>query len=158
MASKSTPRDTAAEPTDSAVATQNVMADMTRQQLANTASTASAVFRALDSFQQAQQHMLQRAALIQSQTADRLRGAASASELVALQSNLVLSGWNEIAQYTQEIINAAVKAQGEFMRPADDDQPKANMAATPLFQAWQSMMAASMNSANSAAHASSRHH
>lgn len=136
----------------------SAFADLTRQQLANTASTTGALLRAMDTFQQTQQHMIQRAALLQERTADRLRNAASPIELVAIQSTVVLSGLSEWAQYSQELMLASLKAQSEFMRPAELQQQSAAQAANaagPLFQAWQSVFSAPMNGAMAGV---SRHH
>jgi hypothetical protein len=134
------------------------MADLTRQQLANTASTTGALLRAMDSFQQTQQHMIQRAALLQERTADRLRSATSPIELVAIQSTVVLSSLSEWAQYSQELMLASLKAQSEFMRPAELQQQSAAQAANaagPLFQAWQSVFSAPMSGAMAGV---ARHH
>lgn len=158
MASKSSARESATRSESELAAGSGAIADLTRQQMANTASTAGALLRALDTFQQTQQHMIQRAALLQEQTADRLRTANSPVELVAIQSTVMLSGLNEWAQYTQELMLASLKAQGEFMRPAELQQQSASQAASaaaPLFQAWQSVFTAPMNSALAAA---GRHH
>ncbi len=139
-------------------ASSSAFADLTRHQLANTASNAGALLRALDTFQQTQQHMVQRAALLHERTADRLRTAASPIELVAIQSTVVLSGLSEWAQYSQELMLASLKAQSEFMRPAGLQQQttaQASAAASPLFQAWQSVFSAPVNEAMAGA---ARHH
>lgn len=159
MATRSTARETAAQAQDMANA-QSSVADLTRQQLANTASTASALLRAMETFQQAQQHMLQRAALVQAQAADRLRSASSPTEVMAVQSTVMLSGMTELAQYAQELMLASLKAQNEFMRPAEEQQAagsQAAQAASPLFQAWQSVFTAPMAAAANAA-GGAKHH
>lgn len=159
MASKTSSRETAHQAADVSSA-QDTMADLTRQQLANTAQTASAMLRALEGFQQTQQNMLQRAALLQQQTAERLRNASSPTELMAVQSSFLLSGLTEMAQYTQELMLASLRAQNELMRPTEEQQAGAAQAATasaaPLFQAWQSVFSAPMNAAYAAA--GTRHH
>ncbi len=159
MATKGTHRDSSqpAQDTDLS-AGAGAIADLTRQQMANTASTASALLRAMDTFHQTQLHMIQRAALLQEQTADRLRSANSPIELMAIQSTVMLSGMSEWAQYTQELMLASLKAQSEFMRPAEQQQQSATQAANaaaPLFQAWQSVFTAPLNGAKSAG---ARHH
>lgn len=136
----------------------SAIADLTRQQLANTASTTGAVLRALDTIQQAHQNMVQRAALLQERTADRLRNAASPSELMTIQSTVVLAGLSEWAQYSQELMLASIKVQSEFMRPAELQQQSAAQAtavAGPLLQAWQSVFSAPLNGAMAGA---SSHH
>ena len=159
MATKGTPRDIAqsTEEADIAAGT-GALADLTRQQMATSASTASALLRALDAFQQTQLHMTQRAALLQEQTADRLRNANSPIELLAIQSTFALSSMSEWAQYTQELMLSSLKAQSEFMRPAEQQKQSASQAAgaaAPLFQAWQSVFTAPLNGAMAA---SARHH
>jgi hypothetical protein len=124
----------------------SAVADITRQQLASTATTAGAMLRAMDTFQQTQQHMIQRAALLQEQTADRLRSANSPAELMAINSTVALTSFSELAQYAQELLLASLKAQSEFMQPSQQHQQvvSATAAASPLFQAWQSVFTAPM--------------
>ncbi len=156
MASKSNTRDTAtaheADVKTDINAGTSAVADITRQQMASTATTACAMLRVMDTFQQTQQHMIQRAALLQEQTADRLRNASSAAELMAINSTVLLSSFSELAQYAQELMLASLKAQSEFMRPAEQQQQAASSsasAAAPLFQAWQSVFTAPMYAAGS---------
>ncbi|MEY4711759.1 MAG: hypothetical protein RIS88_1209 [Pseudomonadota bacterium] len=156
MASKTNSRDTSTtQDTDLNAglnAGTHAVADITRQQMASTATTACAMLRAMDTFQQTQQHMIQRAALLQEQTADRLRSANSAAELMAINSTVLLSSFSELAQYAQELMLASLKAQSEFMRPAEQQQQAASStasAAAPLFQAWQSVFTAPMYAAGS---------
>lgn len=159
MASKANARDTAAPEADLTAGTSAV-ADLTRQQMANGASTACALLRALDTFQQTQQHMIQRAALLQEQTADRLRNANSPAELMAINSTVMLSGLSELAQYAQEMLLASLKAQNEFLRPAEQQQQVATQsvgATGPLFQAWQSVFTAPLNGGPHAV-GGARHH
>lgn len=123
------------------------VADITRQQLASTATTACAMLRVMETFQQTQHHLIQRAALLQEQTADRLRSASSPAELMAINSTVMLSSFSEMAQYAQELMLASIKAQGEFMRPTEQQQQAVSStasAAGPLFQAWQSVFTAPM--------------
>ncbi len=151
MPSKTNSRDTST-PHDTDIqagmnAGTNAVADITRHQMASTATTACAMLRAMDTFHQTQQHMIQRAALLQEQTADRLRNAHSAAELMAINSTVMLSSFSELAQYAQELMLASLKAQSEFMRPAEQQQQAAASsasAAAPLFQAWQSVFTAPM--------------
>lgn len=152
MATKSNSRDasTATQDTDLNAGLQagtSAVADLTRQQMASTATTACAMLRAMDTFHQTQQHMIQRAALLQEQTADRLRSANTAAELMAINSTVLLSSFSELAQYAQELMLASLKAQSEFMRPAEQQQQAVTSsasAAAPLFQAWQSVFTAPM--------------
>ena len=136
----------------------SAVADITRQQLASTATTACAMLRAMETFQQTQQQLIQRAALLQEQTADRLRSANSPAELMAIHSTVLLSSVSTIAQYAQEMMLASLKAQGELMRPTEQQQQAVRStasAAAPLFQAWQSVFTAPMQSGSTFA---PRHH
>ena len=103
MAPKSNTRDTTtaheSEIKTDINAGTSAVADITRQQLASTATTACAVLRVMETFQQTQQQLIQRAALLQEQTADRLRGANSPAELMAIHSTVLLSSFSAIAQY-----------------------------------------------------------
>jgi hypothetical protein len=162
MAPKSNTRDTTtaheADLNAGINAGTSAVADVTRQQLASTATTACAMLRVMETFQQTQHHLIQRAALLQEQTADRLRSANSPAELMAINSTVLLSSLSEIAQYAQELMLASLKAQGEFMRPAEQQQQAVSStasAAGPLFQAWQSVFTAPMYSGSTFA---PRHH
>lgn len=160
MASKSNSRDHNSADGDVSAGT-SALADMTRQQMASSCSTACAMLRAIDTLQQTQTHMIQRAALLQEQTADRLRSAGSPAEVMAIQSTVMMSSLSEMAQYGQEMLLASLKAQSEFMRPAEQQQQTVASsagAAGPLFQAWQSVFTAPMQSAAAAAAAAGRHH
>ncbi|MBL0422351.1 phasin family protein [Ramlibacter sp. AW1] len=157
MATRNSTREAAAADSD-ATAGAHTVADATRQQMASSASAASAMLRSLDVFHQTQQHMLQRAALLQEQTAERLRQASTPMELLSIQSSLMMASLTELAQYSQEMMLASLKAQNEFMRPGDQQQQTAAGAATqaasaaaasPLFQAWQAVFTAPMNGAAS---------
>ncbi len=157
MASKGNTRDSANPEADLTAGTSAV-ADLTRQQMANSATTACAMLRAMDTFQQTQQHMIQRAALLQEQTADRLRGANTPAEVMAIHSTVMLSGLSELAQYAQELMLASLKAQNEFLKPAEQQQQATSStvgATGPLFQAWQSVFTTPMHAAAAAA---GRHH
>lgn len=149
-------RASAAEATDSSANTQAAVADMTRQHMASTASAASSMLRLLENFQQTQQHMLQRTALLQEQAAERLRAATTPAEVMAIQSTTMMSGWTELAQYLQELMLTALRAQQEMARPMQSQAQAGaaeaaataassmpgNAAMAPfanIMQAWQSM-------------------
>ena len=90
MATKTNSRDSAAAHEGDLNAGINAgttaVADITRQQLASTATTACAMLRVMETFQQTQHHLIQRAALLQEQTADRLRSASSPELLHRLRN------------------------------------------------------------------------
>jgi hypothetical protein len=162
MATKSNTRDTTtaqeSEIKSDIDAGTSAVADITRQQLASTATTACAILRVMETFQQTQQQLIQRAALLQEQTADRLRGANTPAELMAIHSTVLLSSFSAVAQYAQEMMVASLKAQGEFIRPTEQQQQAVNStasAAGPLFQAWQSVFTTPMYSGSTFA---PRHH
>lgn len=162
MAPKSNTRDTTtaqeSEHTSDINAGTSAVADITRQHLASTATTACAMLRVMETFQHTQQQLIQRAALLQEQTADRLRSANTPAEMMAIHSTVLLSSVSTIAQYAQEMMLASLKAQGEFMRPTEQQQQAVRStanAAAPLFQAWQSVFTAPMQSGSTFA---PRHH
>lgn len=158
MATRNTNRDSSNAESDITNGT-GALADLARQQMATGATTACAMLRALETFHQPQQHMIQRAALLQEQTADRLRSAVSPIELVAIHSTVMMSGLSEMAQYAQEMMLASIKAQSEFLKPAQQQQQSASQgvgAAGPLFQAWQSVFTAPMQGMGGAG--APRHH
>ncbi len=162
MATRNTNRDTSNAESEITNGT-GALADLARQQMATSATTACAMLRALETFQQPQQHMIQRAALLQEQTAERLRSAVSPIELVAIHSTVMMSGMSELAQYAQEMMLASIKAQSEFLKPAQQQQQNASQgvgmggAAGPLFQAWQSVFTAPMQGMGGSA-GTGRHH
>lgn len=150
MATKSNARDTASADAETQAAEgQAAIADAARQQMANTASAASVALHVFDSLQQTQHRMIQRAAMLQEQTAERLRHATTPGEVLAIQSSLMMSGWSEMAQYAQELMAATLKVQGELARPgnaqtaarasAASGMSSLSSATAPLFQAWQAM-------------------
>lgn len=158
MATRNTGRDTMSAETEIANGT-GALADLARQQMATTATTACAMLRALETFHQPQQHMIQRAAMLQEQTAERLRNAVSPIELVAIHSAVMMSGLSEVAQFAQEMMLASIKAQSEFLRPSQQQHAvnqSAGGAAAPLFQAWQSVFTAPMQGMQGAG--APRHH
>jgi hypothetical protein len=145
MANRSTSRDHPVSQAD-AVPQGAAAASATLQQMAGAATAASALLRAADTLVQAQQHMIQRAAALQDQTADRLRQATSPAEVMSIQSNLLVSGWTEMAQYAQECVAATLQVQGELVRSNKPAETSATpMASTPFFQAWQAAFTTPMH-------------
>lgn len=98
MASKtSTQSRTAREndPTQAAAQTQEQMADITEK--------AASFFKEMEAVQQVHQHSAQRTALKLQQAAEQLRGSSNMTELLSIQSSLMLGGMQELALYMQEI-------------------------------------------------------
>lgn len=160
MATRNTnSRDSMSAETEIANGT-GALADLARQQMATTATTACALLRAMETFHQPQQHMIQRAAMLQEQTAERLRNAVSPIELVAIHSTVMMSSMSEMAQFAQEMMLASIKAQSEFLKPSQQQQQSMASqgagAAGPLFQAWQSVFTAPMQGMQGAG--APRHH
>lgn len=126
-----------------ATAGQAALSDLTRQQLAAAAETASAVFRVSEVVQQVQQQMAQRAALAHQQAAEQLRSVNDPSEVLAIQSNLLMSGFREMTQFWQELTMAGMRLQAEMMgRTVQQPEPTAQVGIHPMMQAWQSMFTA----------------
>ena len=118
----------------------------TRESLAQVARGTSTLLQGAQALQQVQLQMLQRVALVHEQAADKLRAATSPSEVVALQGQLLLLGWQEAMQYGQELMTASVKLQGEMLGKAGQQQP-ARSSGPVTFQAWQSAMLDALNGA-----------
>ena len=123
-----------------------------RQQLANLADATSTLLRASESLQQAQQHMVQRAALVQQQAADKLRKASNPADLWAIQAELMMLSVTESAQYIGELASATLKLQSDMMKPTGTAQAVTANPAASMLQAWQQMFSAPLNG-SSAVHA-----
>lgn len=145
----------------------NSVADLTRQQLAFSAETLSAFFRAAEVLQQAQVHMAQRAVLLHRQAAENLRKAETPLEVLSVQANLVTYQFQEGMRFLQEMMVAGAKAgsdAGTRVQEREQDPTSeaasaaaqvmeaAMNAAGPMAQAWQQMFAAPLNGATAAKH------
>lgn len=126
-------------------------AEQTRERLAQVAQGASTLLNHAQAFQQAQLQMLQRVALVQQQAAEKLRAATSTSEMMALQGQLLFQGWQEAMRYGQDLMFAGMKAQGEMLGRAAQQQ--ADRDTGPVtFQEWQHVMLDALNGAASRQH------
>ena len=135
--------------TDDAASAVDSSAEQTRQSLAQVAQGTSTLLQGAQAFQQVQLQMLQRMALVHEQAAEKLRSATSASEVVALQGQLLVQGWQQAMQYGQELMTASMKVQGEMLAKAGQ-QPQQSSTANngPVtFQAWQNVMLDALNGA-----------
>lgn len=128
--------------TPDAITAQLAAADFARQQMAEAASATSALLRAAETFQKAQTHMLQRTALLQAQTAERLHRAASPAEVMTVQSGVMLSGSTEMTRYVQELALAWMHVQQKLMPDAKEQAHTPTLAVAPMLEAWQSMLTA----------------
>jgi hypothetical protein len=129
---------------------QAATADLARQQLAALADGASALLHAGEVLGQVQQQAIQRAALMQHQTAEKLRSITSPAELLTIQSGLMMSGLQETTQYMQELTTATLRLQSEMMARMGRQQSAgsnvAGAAMSPMMQAWQNMFSGPINS------------
>jgi hypothetical protein len=127
-------------------------AEMARQQLVLAAQSMAHWCRTVERFQQAQQHLAQRASLLHSQAADNLRKATSPMELASIQGTLLVYQWQEGARFLQElmVVGASAGREGELPdvdNAADNPAAAAAQAATnaalsaagPMVQAWQQL-------------------
>ncbi|CAA9409501.1 MAG: hypothetical protein AVDCRST_MAG51-1338, partial [uncultured Ramlibacter sp.] len=145
-------RNTNTQDTES-IPAQAAVAGLARQQMAALADNASAVFRASEVIQQVQLQAAQRVALLHQQTAEKLREVSSPGDLFGIQSNLMLSGWQETAQYCQELTAAGMKLQSELLGRVGQQQGQASaMGSTPFnpLQAWQNVFTAPLRAATPA--------
>ena len=120
--------------------------EQTRASLAQVAQCTSTLIQGAQAFQQVQVQMLQRVTLAHQQAADKLRSATSPSEMVALQGQLMVQGWQQAMQYGQELMTAAMKVQGEMVGRAGQQQ-SAQDDGPVTFQAWQNVMLDALNGA-----------
>ncbi len=141
------------------------LAHLSRQQLVWAADTMALLFRAGESFQQAQLHMAQRAALLNQQAAENLRSAETPLELASIQANLLAYEYQEAMRYFQELLLAGAKASTVSGRAEPREESVASNAAdataqvveaamnaaAPMAQAWQQMFTSPMK-ASSMAH------
>ena len=88
--------------------------------------------------------MLHRLAVAHQQAAENLKEARTPLEVMALQSQLMLAGWNETAQYTMQLLGALqnVKASEPSAPSTGRRRGAAAVPQTgmPMFDAWQRMM------------------
>ena len=121
--------------------------EQTRESLAQVAQGTSTLLQGAQAFQQVQLQMLQRVTLVHQQAADKLRAATSPSEVVALQGQLLVQGWQQAMQYGQELMTASMKVQSEVLGRAGQQQPSAANDGPVTFQAWQNAMLDALNGA-----------
>jgi hypothetical protein len=117
------------------------------ESLAQVAQGTSALLQGAQAFHQVQLQMLQRMALVHQQAAEKLRAATSPSEMVTLQGQLMVQGWQQAMQYGQELMTASMKVQGEMLGKAGQQQPSAANNGPVTFQAWQNVMLDALNGA-----------
>jgi hypothetical protein len=133
--------------TDDATSNVDASAEQTRESLVQVVQGTSTLLQGAQAFQQVQMQMLQRMALAHQQAAEKLRSATSPSEIVALQGQLVVQGWQQAMQYGQELMTASMKVQGDMLGKAGQQQPAAANNGPVTFQAWQNVMLDALNGA-----------
>lgn len=123
-------------------------AEQARESLAQVAQGTSNLLQGAQAFQQVQMQMLQRMALVHQQAAEKLRSASNPSELVALQGQMLVQGWQQAMQYGQELMTASMKVQSDMLARAGQQQASAANDNGPVnFQAWQNVMLDALNGA-----------
>lgn len=141
-----------------AVTTQ--LPELSRQQFARSVDLLAAAFRAGQAMQQVNLQMSERAALLHSQAAENARKATSPTELLQIQSTLMVYEWQEVTRYSQELMLAFSRAVGQPAAAAMGEQAAGNGsgasksaggladvaigAAGPMVQAWQQMFTPGM--------------
>lgn len=163
--STSTSTDTSkAESGAAAVATQ--WPELSRQQFARSVDLMAAAFRAGQAVQQVNLQMSERAALLHSQAAENARKATSPTELMQIQSTLVMYEWQEMTRYSQELMLACSRAVGQPAAAVLGEQAAGNGSASskgaggladaaigaagPMVQAWQQMFTPGMQAETTA--------
>lgn len=159
MSSKSSTTSTSsdARPDAPGAAVAAQLPELSRQQFARSVDLMAAAFRAGQAVQQVNLQMSERAALLHAQAAENARKATSPTELLQIQSTLMVYEWQEITRYSQELMLACSRAVGqpaaavlgEQTASATSGSPMAGGladaaigAAGPMVQAWQQMFTA----------------
>jgi hypothetical protein len=135
--------------TETTASAQADTVEQSRQGLALYAEGTSTFLRGAEAFHQVQLQMVQRLALNHQQAAERLRSASSPVELATIQSELMVSGMQELARYMQDMALAGMRLQGEMLTNAPSaTRPAATPhAMAPVLQAWQTMFMGPLNGA-----------
>lgn len=122
--------------------TQALMSEQARQQLVMASEVSCVMCRAAEAIQQIQQHATQRAALRYQQVAEQIRSANTPAEVLAIQSTLMTSGLQEVAQYMQDMTTATLRIQSTLMdvRRSQESAAMAGQTASAAFNAWQQAM------------------
>src|SRR5688572_25057227 len=87
--------------------------EQTRGSLVSAAQNTSSLLNAAQMFHQAQSEMLHRLAVAHQHAAENLKEARTPLEVMTQQSQLMLAGWNEAAQYTMQLLGALQSVQTE---------------------------------------------
>jgi hypothetical protein len=139
--------------------------EVSRQQVARSIDWMAAAFRTGEALQQVNVQMSQRAALLHSQAAENARKASSPTELLQIQSTLLMYEWQEMTRYSQELMLACARAMGQPTTTTVGESgagasssalggltDAAMGAAAPMVQAWQQMFTGATPDATAAKH------
>ena len=155
--STSSNSDSKAETTAGVAAVAAQLPELSRQQFARSVDLMAAAFRAGQAMQQVNLQMSERAALLHSQAAENARKATSPTELLQIQSTLMVYEWQEMTRYSQELLLAYSRAVGQPAAAVLGEQTANGTAAAskaggladaaigaagPMVQAWQQMFTA----------------
>ncbi|WP_427912274.1 hypothetical protein ACPWT1_16740 [Ramlibacter sp. MMS24-I3-19] len=163
MSSKSSSTSQSSDAKDSATSGAAALAtqwpELSRQQFARSVDLMAAAFRAGQAVQQVNLQMSERAALLHSQAAENARKATSPTELLQIQSTLMVYELQEVTRYSQELLLACSRAVGQPAATVLGEQTAngtasstrvgsladaAIGAAGPMVQAWQQMFTPGM--------------
>ncbi len=101
-----------------------------QQHMASLTEGAASLYRGVEALQQVHQHAAQRTALKLQQAAEQLRVSENPTELLSIQSTLMLGGVQDVAQYFQEVMLTVVRLQGSLMKRPE------------IGRAWEGLMSA----------------
>ncbi|MDP2261654.1 MAG: hypothetical protein Q8K24_00690 [Hydrogenophaga sp.] len=143
------------------------------QQFADLTENSAALFREIEAVQQIHQHSAQRSALKLQQAAEQMRNSTSSTELLSIQSTLMMGGMQEMVQYMQELSvtllrmqvalvpkqpfgrgpegTAASGLEGQSAHPlsaASTAQDAATAATAAVLQSWTNMLGAGLHQAD----------
>ncbi len=115
MSAKSSRPAPAREAASTDLAPQNLLAELSRQQLALATESACALFRGSEAMRKIQQQTAHQASLQHEAAAQKLRGKCEPADLLAIQSDLLRFDLQEATRYWQQLAAAALQTQVEMM-------------------------------------------
>jgi hypothetical protein len=122
----------------------NFAADWSRQQLAVATAGAGAWFRGCEAMRKIQQHAAHQAGTMHEAASRKLQGPCEASDLLAVQSELLRSDFQGAGQYWQQLLAATLKMQVEMLASASHlADGTAGAAFKPALDAWQAAVTGS---------------
>lgn len=149
----------------------------TFQQFADLTEKSANLFKEIEAVQQIHQHSAQRTALKLQQAAEQLRSSTSSTELLSIQSTLMMGGLQELVQYTQEMSVTLLRLQVALVprhplgraaerntasgvedgvpspiSSASTTQDAASAATAAVFQSWSNMLGGALSPVDGRAH------